>query len=248
VSVAVPPAGIVGLIGPNGAGKTTTFNACSGINRDVDGAMFFQGRDITRLGAPARARLGLGRTFQRMELCDALSVADNVALGFEAPRAGARILRQVVAPGAERKAMVEATGEALALCGIEHLSTAQVGALSTGHRRLVELARCLAGPFSLLLLDEPSSGLGRPETDAFGQVLLRVVEERRCGILLVEHDMSLVMRVCTNIYVFDFGRLIAAGGPQEISNSPVVRLAYLGSEFEVVDHATADMAQRPGLR
>jgi ABC-type branched-subunit amino acid transport system ATPase component len=144
--------------------------------------------------------------------------------------------------------MVEATGEALALCGIEHLSTAQVGALSTGHRRLVELARCLAGPFSLLLLDEPSSGLGRPETDAFGQVLLRVVEERRCGILLVEHDMSLVMRVCTNIYVFDFGRLIAAGGPQEISNSPVVRLAYLGSEFEVVDHATADMAQRPGLR
>jgi ABC-type branched-subunit amino acid transport system ATPase component len=181
-----------------------------------------------------------------MELCDSLSVVENVSLGFECPQAGARVFRQIVASAAERRAMDIMTREALALCGIERIANTQVGALSTGHRRLVELARCLAGPFSMLLLDEPSSGLDRAETDAFGAVLVRVAEERRCGLLLVEHDMSLVMRVCSNVYVFDFGRLIAGGTPDEISTSSVVRSAYLGSDFRIADAERYDVAQRPG--
>ena len=119
------------------------------------------------------------------------------------------------------------------MCGIAHLARVQAGALSTGQRRVVELARCLAGPFDVLLLDEPSSGLDREETAAFDDVLRRVVEERGCGILLVEHDMSLVMNVCTYIYVLDFGQLLFEGDAAAVSSSAVVRAAYLGSETGV---------------
>jgi ABC-type branched-subunit amino acid transport system ATPase component len=118
----------------------------------------------------------------------------------------------------------------LALCGITHLAEAQAGSLSTGERRLVELARCLAGRFDLLLLDEPSSGLDRTETERFGRILRTVVESRGCGILLVEHDMSLVLNVCDDIYVLDFGRLIFRGSPTEVASSELVRVAYLGEE------------------
>jgi ABC-type branched-subunit amino acid transport system ATPase component/branched-subunit amino acid ABC-type transport system permease component len=230
VSLSAPLGRITGLIGPNGAGKTTIFNACSGLNSDVHGRVVFNGIEISRRGAPARARLGLGRTFQRMELCDSLSVVENVALGYECPSAGSRPLRQFAASSSQRRAMGAAASQAMKECGIDHLAQHRAGALSTGQRRLVELARCLAGPFTLLLLDEPSSGLDRSETDRFGEVLTRIVEERECGLLLVEHDMSLVMRVCTKIYVLDFGRLIFEGAPREVSLSPVVRAAYLGTD------------------
>jgi ABC-type branched-subunit amino acid transport system ATPase component len=123
-----------------------------------------------------------------------------------------------------------AASEALELCGISDLADRQAGELSTGQRRLVELARCLAGPFDLLLLDEPSSGLDRDETAQFGDVLRRVVDERGCGILLVEHDVSLVMRVCSYLYVLDFGVLIFEGDAAAVSASPIVRAAYLGDE------------------
>src|SRR5690606_12708062 len=118
---------------------------------------------------------------------------------------------------------------ALELCGIVEFAHSTVGGLSTGQRRLVELARCLAGPFNMLLLDEPSSGLDASETRAFGEVLQTVVRERGMGILLVEHDMSLVMNVCENIFVLDFGQLVFAGTPREVAASPVVRAAYLGA-------------------
>jgi ABC-type branched-subunit amino acid transport system ATPase component len=114
------------------------------------------------------------------------------------------------------------------LCGISELATLQAGALSTGQRRLVELARCLAGPFDVLLLDEPSSGLDRDETVRFGAVLGEVVDRRGSGVLLVEHDMSLVLGVCSYIYVMDFGRLVFEGTPEEVAASPVVQAAYLG--------------------
>src|SRR5207244_4131694 len=114
---------------------------------------------------------------------------------------------------AQHRLTEAATWSAMELCGISHLANRQAGGLSTGERRLVELARCLAGPFNLLLLDEPSSGLDRDETRQFGDVLSRVVDERGIGILLVEHDMSLVMRVCSYIYVLDFGHLVFEGEP-----------------------------------
>jgi ABC-type branched-subunit amino acid transport system ATPase component len=121
----------------------------------------------------------------------------------------------------------------MALCDIAELADTPVSTLSTGQRRLVELSRCLAGRFGLLLLDEPSSGLDRAETARFGEILRRVVTERGVGILIVEHDMSLVLDICEHIYVLDFGELVFQGSPREIVDSPIVRAAYLGdSEVE----------------
>jgi ABC-type branched-subunit amino acid transport system ATPase component/branched-subunit amino acid ABC-type transport system permease component len=229
LSFTAPPGRITGLIGPNGAGKTTTFDACSGLNRRIGGTIRIHDRNVTRVGAAARGRLGLGRTFQRMQLGDSLTVAENVALGHEAGLAGAAPWSQMVARPSQRRRTLQATSHALELCGISDLAEVQAGALSTGQRRLVELARCLAGNFDILMLDEPSSGLDRYETAAFAEVLLRVVEERGCGILLVEHDVALVMSICTYMYVLDFGSLIFEGTPTEVAASPIVRAAYLGS-------------------
>ncbi len=230
LSFQAPMGRITGLIGPNGAGKTTTFNSCSGLNRPSSGRILLHGKDVAHHSPAARARLGLGRSFQVMQLCESLTVFDNVALGRESSQAGARPMSQLAASPADQRVRTVAATEALALCGITDLADRQAGELSTGQRRLVELARSLAGPFDLLLLDEPSSGLDRDETARFGDVLQRVVDERGAGILLVEHDMSLVMRVCTYMYVLDFGELIFEGDAAAVSTSPIVRAAYLGDE------------------
>jgi ABC-type branched-subunit amino acid transport system ATPase component/branched-subunit amino acid ABC-type transport system permease component len=230
VSLEAPVGRITGLIGPNGAGKTTTFNSCSGLNRPSSGRILLHGKDVSSASAPARARQGLGRTFQVMELCESLTVEDNVGLGRESSQAGARVLSQLASPPGQIRVRDLATAEAIALCGIQDLAGLQAGALSTGQRRLVELARALAGPFDVLLLDEPSSGLDAEETRRFGDVLTNVVAERGCGILLVEHDMSLVMDICEYIYVLDFGRKVFEGTAAEVAASPVVQAAYLGTE------------------
>jgi len=238
VGLSAPLGTITGLIGPNGAGKTSTFNALSGLNRDVTGQIHFRGVDVARKGPAARGRLGLGRTFQRMELCDSLSVFDNVALGNECPRVGAHLVRQLLGSRHAQHEMTARTFEALELCGITDLADQQASELSTGQRRLVELARCLAGPFSMLLLDEPSSGLDRAETERFGNTLRHVTDVRGCGILLVEHDMSLVMTVCSHLFVLDFGRLIFDGTPADVADSSIVRHAYLGEGLEDVPGGT----------
>jgi ABC-type branched-subunit amino acid transport system ATPase component len=230
VSLAVDEGQAVGLIGPNGAGKTTTFNACSGLLRPTSGAVELFGHDVTGLNPAARARLGLGRTFQRMELYERLTVRENVAMGLEAKLAGGRLLGSIIATAAERRAVAEATDQALERCGITYLARRRAGVLPSGQRRLVELARALAGDFRLLLLDEPSSGLDPGETASFGEVLRSVVHEDGRGILLVEHDMSLVRAVCDHTYVLDFGHLIEEGPTAEVLASPLVRAAYLGEE------------------
>jgi ABC-type branched-subunit amino acid transport system ATPase component/ABC-type branched-subunit amino acid transport system permease subunit len=232
LSFSVPLGRITGLIGPNGAGKTTTFDACSGLNRRIGGQISLHSKEMARMAAPARGRLGLGRTFQRMALCDRLTVAENVALGRESGLGGASVVRQLVATRSQRADTRAATWSAMELCGITGLAGMQAGALSTGQRRLVELARCLAGQFDVLILDEPSSGLDRSETEALGHILRRTVEERGCGILLVEHDMSLVMDVCEYIYVLDFGKLLFEGDPPNVAASPEVQAAYLGYATE----------------
>jgi ABC-type branched-subunit amino acid transport system ATPase component len=240
LSFSAPMGRITGLIGPNGAGKTTTFDACSGLNRRVRGTIRLNGVDVTRRGPAARGRAGLGRTFQRMQLGDSLTVAQNVALGREAGQAGGRVLSQLVATPAQRRQADAATMAALELCGIADIAGEQAGALSTGRRRLVELARCLAGSFDVLLLDEPSSGLDRDETAAFDEVLRNVVRDRGCAVLLVEHDMSLVLNVCSYIYVLDFGRLIFEGDAAQLVSSPVVQAAYLGDDVTVPAAAQAE--------
>lgn len=229
VSLTVPLGRIVGLIGPNGAGKTSTFDALSGLNRRIGGSIVLDGEDITRLSPAERGRRGLGRTFQRMQLAESLSVRENVMLGRECALAG-RGLASHLRGGPRLRQLRADADRTLELCGIASLADAQVGILSTGQRRLVELARCLTGQFDVLLLDEPSSGLDPAETAAFDDVLRRVVDTRGCGVLLVEHDLSLVLTVCDYIYVLDFGTLIFEGTPPEVVASPAVRAAYLGAD------------------
>lgn len=226
-NLTIRPGDLQGLIGPNGAGKTTTFNACSGLVQAAAGHVRLFGEDVTRLAPSARAQRGLGRTFQRMELYDRLSVRENVEMGLEARLAGRRLSGVLAGTRRERQAVRDAAERAMDRCGIVELAGVRAGALSSGQRRLVELARALAGGFAILLLDEPSSGLDSTETAEFGRILRTAVSEGT-GILLVEHDMALVREVCDYVYVLDFGKLIAEGGVTDVLASPIVRAAYLG--------------------
>jgi len=230
VSLTAPVGRITGLIGPNGAGKTTLFNVASGLLRPAAGTARLHGADMSALDPAARARRGLGRTFQKMELFDSLTTRENVFLGREAAQAGRRPWRHVAETRRDRNRRRAATEQAMALAGIADLADRPVASLSTGQRRLTELARCLAGEFDVLLLDEPSSGLDRAETMRFGAVLVRVVAERGVGILLVEHDMALVMNICDYVHVLDFGTKIFEGTAAHASSSDTVRAAYLGTE------------------
>ncbi len=249
ISLRAPAGTTTGLVGPNGAGKTTTFNACSGLIRPSSGRIVLDGVDVTHDGPARRARRGLGRTFQRPELFNSLTVRQNVALGREATMAGANPFTQLVASRRAGRLLAGATEEALALTGTGPIADQQVGLLPVGQRRLVELARTLAGPFHLLLLDEPSSGLDARETEEFGRVLQAVVQERQCGILLVEHDMTLVRQVCAYVSVLDFGSMIFEGTPDQMHRSEEVRAAYLGDALPVAagvgDEAASDGARQP---
>ena len=228
VSLVARTGRISGLIGPNGAGKTTTFNAASGLLSPNEGLVLIDGHDVTRRSVAARARAGLGRTFQRMELLESLTVRENVRLGAEAHLSGANPLSHVLARPGEAARVARATDEAIALCGLSELAERPAQSLSTGQRRLVELARCLAGDFRIILMDEPSSGLDHAETRRFGEILTAVVAERGVGILLVEHDIALVTDVCDEVTVLDFGVTIFHGTPAQMHDSPVVQAAYLG--------------------
>jgi ABC-type branched-subunit amino acid transport system ATPase component len=228
VDLDAPAGQITGLIGPNGAGKTTTFNACSGLQAVTAGHVFLNADDVSRLGPAPRSRRGMGRTFQRMELFDSLTVAGNVAVGREAGLAGLNPLRHLWATPKERVDTSTRVEEALARCGLSDVADEMVGVLSTGRRRLVELARVIASGARMVLLYEPSSGLDSAETKRFGAILRSLVEDDGLGILLVEHDMTLVMSVCDYLYVLDFGDLIFEGSPAEVHDSPIVRAAYLG--------------------
>jgi ABC-type branched-subunit amino acid transport system ATPase component/branched-subunit amino acid ABC-type transport system permease component len=238
VSIEVPMGRTTGLIGPNGAGKTTVFNFCSGLVRGHSGSVRLAGRDITSLSAPGRARAGIGRTFQQANLFESLTVRENIELGVEGAMAGAHLVTHVVATPSQAAQTRERAMAAMALVGIESLANREVRSLSTSEKRLVELSRCLAGDFQVLLLDEPSSGLDSVEAGKFGEVLTRVVDQRGLGVLFVEHNMSLVLDICSYVYVMDFGELIFAGPPSDVLESDSVRMAYLGvSQSDAADLA-----------
>jgi branched-chain amino acid transport system ATP-binding protein len=210
---------ITGLIGPNGAGKTTLFNVITGLQPPTAGTVHFANANITRLGVHKRARLGISRTFQKLEAFNTLSARENVLVAAEqkfSPREAATITDEIV----ERIGLIE-------------VADITVGTLPTGTARLVELARAMACKPRALLLDEASSGLTEDETEVVGSLLKRLVVEDNLGILLVEHDMSFVMDVCDWIHVLDFGEVIAVGEPDEIQQDPRVRTAYLGAEAMV---------------
>jgi ABC-type branched-subunit amino acid transport system ATPase component len=229
-TLTAPRGRITGLIGPNGAGKTTTFNACTGVVRPTSGEVHLFGEDITKASPQARALKGLGRTYQRMELFDTLTVRENVSLGKEAGMAGRNPLAHFFGRRAEAEQLRRLADAAMEMCGITAYALQRPADLSTGQRRLVELARCIAGEFPIMLLDEPSSGLDGGETEEFGRILTSLVAERNVGILIVEHDMSLVMSTCDYIHVLDFGKPIFEGTPSEVANSELVRSAYLGQQ------------------
>jgi len=236
VDVEAVPGRITGLIGPNGAGKTTMFNVICGFQAPAAGTVTLDGADITGYGPAHRARMGLGRTFQRMELFRSLTVRENVALAAEAMHVGDDPFTQlgIVRAGRRvRSQVADITEELLTATGLRPVAGRLAGEISTGQGRLVELARALARGPRILLLDEPSSGLDVKESKAFGRLLVDLVAERGIGILMIEHDMSLVLNICDPIYVLDFGKPLMTGTPNEVRNSELVRDAYLGKEVVV---------------
>jgi branched-chain amino acid transport system ATP-binding protein len=231
VSLTVEPGQVVGLIGPNGAGKTTLFNAVCGVTPPTSGTVRIMGRDVSNLPTHKRARLGLGRTFQRLEVFASLSVSDNVRAGLEIRRSWSRgrgAGPQYLNGGGKELPPDAEVALILDRLGLAGLAEVPVGSLPTGQARLVELGRALAARPSVLLLDEPASGLDDAETEAFGALLLQLADAG-LGILLVEHDVGLVMQVCSHIYVLDFGQVIASGDPATVRANEAVVAAYLGA-------------------
>jgi len=209
VTLRVDP-GVTGLIGPNGAGKTTLFDVVSGLRKPSAGRVLLDGGDITAKGPHQRSRMGVARTFQRLEVFGSLTVRENVVVALESRRRPSRL-----------------AAELLERVGIAEFSASQADTVPTGAARLLELARALATDPSLLLLDEPSSGLDRVETDAFGELLRELGAEGR-SVVLVEHDMDLVMGYCDTVHVLNLGRLLVSGTPDVVRAHEGVREAYLG--------------------
>lgn len=229
LSFKAPRGEVTSLIGPNGAGKTTTFNACCGLVGIDNGTIRLGGKEITTLSTARRARLGLGRTFQQMELFEGLTVRENLEFGVEARTMGGNPVRHLVSSRGARAWRAQPAKESASRCGIRDLLDRPAGSLSTGQRRLTELARCIAGGFEIVLLDEPSSGLSFRESKSFVDLLMQLAREQGLGVLLVEHNMSVVLGASDYVYVMDFGELIFSGTPGEVVESSIVREAYLGS-------------------
>ncbi len=217
-SFSVPAGCVTGLIGPNGAGKTTLFNVITGLQTPSGGRVVLDGNDVTKRRPYRRARLGIARTFQRLEAFGSMTARENVLVALEMRRRWAK----------SRYDSDAVATELLTRVGAAKVADIRVEALPTGSARLVELARALATDPKVLLLDEPSSGLDEQETDALG-VLLHELTADGLAVLLVEHDMPLVMEACTHISVLDFGHVIAQGTPAEIQADPSVQRAYLGT-------------------
>jgi len=226
---------ITGLIGPNGAGKTTTFNAVCGVIAPSGGHITFDRRPIQRMSTHRRARLGISRTFQRLEVFGSLTARENILVGAEIRRSWSRLGAnnpQFLAGDQQVSTLDQEVDLIVDRLGLDSVSDVRVGALPTGQARLVELGRALAARPRLLLLDEPASGLDESETADFGD-LLRELAGLGLSVLLVEHDVPLVMSVCDRISVLDFGQMIAVGTAEEVQSNQAVLDAYLGTAGSV---------------
>lgn len=237
-SIAADAGTITGLIGPNGAGKTTLFNVISGLQPPTRGRVRFKNHDVTKSSVSHRARMGMGRTFQRLEAFGSLTVRENVQAArdiYRGPRAWLRFARD------------PRVDELIETVGLQRYVNQRADSVPTGVARLVEVARALAIEPDLLLLDEPSSGLDEAETEALGHLLRRLADAGR-AILMVEHDMDLVMSTCDVIHVLEFGSVIATGTAAEIRSDRKVQAAYLGfsDDITVPDEIAAQASELLG--
>ncbi|MBW8800290.1 MAG: ATP-binding cassette domain-containing protein [Streptomyces sp.] len=225
LSLDVEPGRVVGLIGPNGAGKTSAIDAVTGFTRAAGGRVRLGERDVTRVPVHRRASAGLSRSFQSLELFEDMTVLDNLYAACDRPGRWA-YLTDLVRPGS--RPLPPHVLVAVREFGLQDSLDRPVGDLSYGERRLLAIARAVAAAPSVLLLDEPAAGLSDDETRELARLVRRLAEDWGMGVLLVEHDVDMVMSVCDQVVVLDFGRRICAGTPQEVRRDPAVRAAYLG--------------------
>lgn len=237
VDLDVPAQTVVGLVGPNGAGKSTLFAVLSGLLRPTEGSVFMNGENVTHASPQRRATLGLARTFQHPELFSAMTVREHVVLAYRVKNAKSRIWTDLITGRGLRKPPAEETARVDELIEALHLGDIQdkpVTGLPLGKARLVEAARALAVEPTVLLLDEPSSGLDVRETEELAATLMSVVRERGVSLLFVEHDVDLVLGMSDVVHVLDFGSKICEGAPEQVRADPAVRAAYLGEETEEI--------------
>ena len=233
VGLDVAAGSVTGLIGPNGAGKTTLFNVICGFQATSGGCVRLDGRDLAGVRPHQRTRLGVARTFQRLEVFGSLSVRENVLVAAE-------VRRRWDKTGDPPDRVAD---ELIDRIGLRKVAKRRVDSMPTGMARLVELARALASKPTLLLLDEPSSGLDERESDELATLLPELAADG-LGVLLVEHDVELVMKVCTRIHVLDFGRILAVGSPREIQANKTVQAAYLSGGVDL-DEVASNGKARP---
>jgi branched-chain amino acid transport system ATP-binding protein len=230
VSFTIPPKSVVSLIGPNGAGKTTFFNVLTGLYRASEGRVFLEGRDVTSIKPHQRAALGMARTFQNIRLFNLMTAEENVMVAMH-PHLRSGILATVLRTRSQKREEREARDtarELLHYVGIGKSEGELARNLSYGDQRRLEIARALALRPRVLLLDEPTAGMNPQESGQFNAFVHRVRDEKDVSVLLIEHDMSVVMKISERITVLDRGAMIAEGNPEEIRNNPAVVEAYLG--------------------
>jgi branched-chain amino acid transport system ATP-binding protein len=232
VSLKVEEFEIVGLIGPNGAGKTTCFNCITGFYRPQSGRVTFKGEDVSHLAAHERAALGMGRTFQQVGLVKSTTVLDNLLTAQHSEVGYGAIAGMVGSPASLRtERVLRGRADAiLGILGLDHLRDTPVQGLSYGTLKRVEIATALATDPDVLLLDEPSSGMGPEEAHHLGDELLELRNLFDLSILMIEHHVPLVVRVCDYVYVLNFGRMLTEGLPHDVQRHPEVVAAYLGEE------------------
>ena len=239
---------ILGLIGPNGAGKTTLFNCISGVVRPDQGSILFDGHSLTYAPPHVRAKLGVARTFQNLQLWSSMTVEENLMVPMDALGGRNTFSDALYMPFSlyAERAELERARAILHVLDLDRHRNTLAGDLPAGIQRRVEIARALAMKPKLLLLDEPAAGLDAKETSRLGELLHTVRERFRVSMLLVDHDMSLVMRVCDYVYVLDFGKLLARGQPAAVRNDPKVLAAYLGEESSKLTGGVQPVTQLRG--